>query len=665
MQLFHGLGGLFHDASQLSRPILTHLNADTSWLLSLPYPGAEPHPRGRKFFHILIDPWLQGPQTDLASWFSQQWHATASSVQTISELNTRLKELETLASAPSATDAGEPNTSSHAEYESDALGCIDIVVVSHEFTDHCNRATLEEVSPDTPIFATEAAAHLISSWQHFRHVYPVASFSKRSHDWRNTSPDALPSWLGISRIITKRDALHLHSAILLTFNIRSSAQDEAPEGIIYSPHGILANDLEILSLASPRINVLALLHGLHHIKLGVRQLNLGARNALRAQRTCGAKYWVSTHDEVKKAGGIVSRFLKRKVWTVDEVLQDESRKAQKNGAKPPPSYGNPKDEQSSYAAPSGPPPGNADHPQRSHSPPNHLQTNIEPPPYHDWTVIEDTALLPPPPSLGHKTSPSGNASLSDADRAHGWCRRYPLIQPRQPTPVQSDSVKNGQIQFVKPKEYQGTLSMIGTGRWLGSTVPGGKEACVLSSLPCYFAVPDSPLVAEHKKIIYFEVKVKLYGQGRGGDASSLAVGYCAVPYPTWRMPGWERGSLAVHGDDGRRYVNDSWGGKDFTSAIKEGETVGLGMEFSIPDAPPSYGSTPAQTPTVKVEVFFTRNGIREASWNLHEELDAENDLGVEGLDGQHDLYAAIGVFGGVDYEVNFDSQSHLWLDQPA
>ncbi|KAL8649696.1 MAG: hypothetical protein Q9210_004247 [Variospora velana] len=335
MQLFHGLGGTFHDASQLSRPILTHLNADTSWLLSLPYPVGEPHPPGRKLFHVLIDPWLQGPQSDLASWFSQQWHATASSVQTISELNTRLKELETLASASSATSAGEPNTSSHVEYESVALNCVDVIVVSHEFTDHCNRATLEEVSPDTPIFATKAAARLISSWQHFRHVYPVASFSKQRHDWRNTSPDALPSWLGISRIITKRDALHFHSAILLTFNIRSSAQDEATEGIIYSPHGILANGLEMLSLASPRINVLALLHGLHDIKLGVRQLNLGAHNALRAQRTCGAKYWVSTHDEVKKAGGIVSRFLKRKVWTVDEVLQDENRKAEKNGASSP------------------------------------------------------------------------------------------------------------------------------------------------------------------------------------------------------------------------------------------------------------------------------------------------------------------------------------------
>jgi hypothetical protein len=37
----------------------------------------------------------------------------------------------------------------------------------------------------------------------------------------------------------------------------------------------------------------------------------------------------------------------------------------------------------------------------------------------------------------------------------------------------------------------------------------------------------------------------------------------------------------VHGDDGRRFVNDTWGGKDFTTKFVEGETVGIGMEFDV------------------------------------------------------------------------------------
>jgi hypothetical protein len=40
------------------RPILTHLNADTTWLLSLPYPEGSQRPKNRQRFNILIDPWL-------------------------------------------------------------------------------------------------------------------------------------------------------------------------------------------------------------------------------------------------------------------------------------------------------------------------------------------------------------------------------------------------------------------------------------------------------------------------------------------------------------------------------------------------------------------------------------------------------------------------------
>ncbi|KAL8859188.1 MAG: hypothetical protein Q9178_004291 [Gyalolechia marmorata] len=325
---------------------------------------------------------------------------------------------------------------------------------------------------------------------------------------------------------------------------------------------------------------------------------------------------------------------------------------------PPPSH-RPSNEEYHAPRPSLPPGHNYDLPPPG-PPPSH---KVDPPPYHNWTVIPDTALLPPPPSLGHEASPTGNASLSDADRAHDWCRTYPLIRPHQPAAVHLDSVKNGNLELVRPSEFQGGLSKAGLGCWRGSTVPGGRDACLLSSLPCYFALADSPLATGMKKIIYFEVKVLSYGRGRGGDASSLALGWCALPYPTWRMPGWERGSLAVHGDDGRKYVNDTWGGKDFTSAIQAGQTVGLGMVFSIPDTPPDYASSPAQTPSINVDVFFTRNGIKESGWSLHEELDAQIDLGVDGLDGQFDLYAAVGVFGSIEFEVNFNKTRWLW--QPS
>ena len=43
---------------QTRRPVLTHLNADTSWLLQLPRPKQKVS-AGRFCFNILIDPWLK------------------------------------------------------------------------------------------------------------------------------------------------------------------------------------------------------------------------------------------------------------------------------------------------------------------------------------------------------------------------------------------------------------------------------------------------------------------------------------------------------------------------------------------------------------------------------------------------------------------------------
>ena len=35
------------------------------------------------------------------------------------------------------------------------------------------------------------------------------------------------------------------------------------------------------------------------------------------------KYWISTHDEVTTGGGIVSRFLDRKIITLEESIERE------------------------------------------------------------------------------------------------------------------------------------------------------------------------------------------------------------------------------------------------------------------------------------------------------------------------------------------------------
>lgn len=234
------------------------------------------------------------------------------------------------------------------------------------------------------------------------------------------------------------------------------------------------------------------------------------------------------------------------------------------------------------------------------------------------------------------------------------------MNPHQPSQQQYGSVQNGDIRIVKPREYTGDLFMVGTGAWKASSRAGSNDSCLLTSFPLYFACADSPSLTEVPKTIYFEIRVGLLGRGRRNEECSIALGYTGLPYPTWRMPGWQRGSLAVHGDDGRKYINDNCGGKDFTSPFKEGETIGLGMTFSLPDSPPKYGPSRAIGSGLEVEIFLTRNGQSVDKWNLHEQLDASTDLDIDGLDGQYDLYGAIGVFGGAEFDIFFNSKDWLW-----
>jgi hypothetical protein len=103
----------------------------------------------------------------------------------------------------------------------------------------------------------------------------------------------------------------------------SNINGEEAECVIYTPHGIPHEALSPIAKADPPLHTLAFLHGLHDVSISsAQQLNLGAKNGVLAQRILRAKYWVATHDEVKKGGGFISWFLRRKVWTVEDALKE-------------------------------------------------------------------------------------------------------------------------------------------------------------------------------------------------------------------------------------------------------------------------------------------------------------------------------------------------------
>nr|OQO16094.1 hypothetical protein B0A51_16114 [Rachicladosporium sp. CCFEE 5018] len=332
-QLLHDLRLAMTTALSSRRPILHHLNADNSWLLQIPRPASATRKGSRVYYNILIDPWFTGGQTDISWWFSLQFHAIPSAVQSIQEVEELIWRNEAVARGDGEGDG-----------EQRGEAAIDAVAISHEFTDHCHEATLREVGRDVPVFAVKKAAKLIQGWKHFRTVVQVPVYKPGDRlDWRETSLLPLPAWIGISRLEQKSDPVGLHAALMIAFeNGRRSSiagqngehvdADDTAEALLHTPHGISHVAVStIISQADPPIRTIALLHGLSDVKVGetplgpALQINLGARNGVHVQQALQASSWFGTHDEVKKGSGIVAKMIKsRSMPLVDVLAQEQS-----------------------------------------------------------------------------------------------------------------------------------------------------------------------------------------------------------------------------------------------------------------------------------------------------------------------------------------------------
>lgn len=225
-------------------------------------------------------------------------------------------------------------------------------------------------------------------------------------------------------------------------------------------------------------------------------------------------------------------------------------------------------------------------------------------------------------------------------------KKYPLIQPIQLDPPAIEALRTNRISLLKPDGFRGTLNQVAPGVWEASTQKKAPDGTIIGYPPLYSVRNHSPLATGRKFTAYYEVQIR----ESGNNEVDVALGFTALPYPNFRLPGWHRGSLAVHGDDGHKYINDRWGGKSLTNPFRVGERLGVGMTFAAKDG------------KINVDVFFTRDGRLSGSWNLHEEIDLEQDGPVDGLEGFHDLSCAIGSFNRNIYEVIFDPSR--WKYQP-
>lgn len=132
----------------------------------------------------------------------------------------------------------------------------------------------------------------------------------------------------------------------------------------------------------------------------------------------------------------------------------------------------------------------------------------------------------------------------------------------------------------------------------------------------------------HRRVGYIKSQANLISSHSGTTCR---------PYPVWRLPGWNRLSAGLHLDDLRKFFEDPDGGRDYTEALTQvssGDTVGCGYEFT------------------SGALFFTYNGQRLANAFTGIYLPRHN----------HDVFAAIGVEGRNDFEVNFGAELFRWKE---
>ncbi|KAF7542699.1 hypothetical protein G7Z17_g11351 [Cylindrodendrum hubeiense] len=173
------------------------LNGDTSFLLTLepigPCPGGEP-------FRILLDPWFPGPELVIEhdETYSKSYH-----------------EYEEPLRIATVRELPEP----------------DLVIISKDRSDHCNKATLKQLprtNTKTVILAEPAAAKQIRSWKYFdkEMVISLQKWEDPRAAGRETTtrvpvppqhPGGDPGEVTISFITQKKDRWRVHTAVGITY----------------------------------------------------------------------------------------------------------------------------------------------------------------------------------------------------------------------------------------------------------------------------------------------------------------------------------------------------------------------------------------------------------------------------------------------------------------
>ncbi|KZL68382.1 hypothetical protein CI238_00255 [Colletotrichum incanum] len=280
------------------RPILTLVNGDNTWLISVPRPAST---NGKAFYHILQDPWLGGPSDALSRWFLRLHLKEEGALGSLKAVEDWIQEVETACGG------------TNGEHER----WLDAVLVTHTNTDHLHEPTLRTFDPSINLFAVEDAAAVISAMKHFQKVSIVPDFV-RGEKWPTTP--GMPEWLSVFRL---QDESGMYPNLYHAMIIGMSAEEGNDEVILYTPHGVEPEMVEAARKANPNASVLAMLHPLNECGLGIT--SKGVANGLKIERQNTVRHWVNTHDDNLRYGGIMSYFMQHGRKTLEQGLEEEAK----------------------------------------------------------------------------------------------------------------------------------------------------------------------------------------------------------------------------------------------------------------------------------------------------------------------------------------------------
>lgn len=220
-------------------------------------------------------------------------------------------------------------------------------------------------------------------------------------------------------------------------------------------------------------------------------------------------------------------------------------------------------------------------------------------------------------------TPGQTLRCSTADTSHTHCIDFQAQYPpnSQPTDITLSQFLSIQEKGVSAwsfePDYESTPSLLVHARTELTFLPDPTSASsVQSNLP----------LPKLNEVYYWEVKMFDLPEG-----TNVAVGLSTKPYPSFRLPGWSRFSIAYHanGDKSHNYPFTS---TSFGPSLKEGDVLGVGYR-------PRSGT-----------VFYTRNGRRLddafvglGRWNLFPTV---------GADGPCSVHVNLGQSGFVFIEAN-------------